>query len=67
MADQDSDAQDQGASPWEQLLYASKSDSAEMAEAALNNPKLGDDVNRQDGMGLTGQLRRWYLSAMVTD
>ena len=55
MADQDGDAQDQGASPWEQLLYASKSDSAEMAEAALNNPKLGEDVNKADGLGLTGE------------
>lgn len=45
-----------GASPWEQLMYASKSDSAELAESALGDPKLGDDVNKQDGMGFTGEL-----------
>lgn len=38
----------------EQLQYASKTDSASLAEEVLGNPKLGDDVNKQDGLGMTG-------------
>ncbi|CAD6565456.1 MAG: hypothetical protein CYPHOPRED_005631 [Cyphobasidiales sp. Tagirdzhanova-0007] len=51
MADDEST---EGASPFEQLLYASKNDSVELAATSLRNPKLGQDVNKADGMGYTG-------------
>ena len=46
----------EGASPYEQLLYASKNDSLELADSSLRNPKLGEDVNKADGLGYTGML-----------
>ena len=52
MADDEST---EGASPFEQLLYASKNDSVELAATSLRNPKLGQDVNKADGMGYTGE------------
>lgn len=45
---------DEGASPLEQLMYAAKTDSEEMATIALESDKLGD-VNALDGLGMTGK------------
>ncbi|KAK9900740.1 ankyrin [Cystobasidium minutum MCA 4210] len=46
------DSQDtsDGASPYELLLYAAKTDSEDIAKDALS--KVGDDVNKKDGLGL---------------
>ncbi|KAL7006150.1 hypothetical protein EMMF5_004271 [Cystobasidiomycetes sp. EMM_F5] len=46
------DADDDGASPIQQLLYAAKTDSLELAKSCLDHPKLGD-VNKPDGLGCT--------------
>ena len=54
----DADESTEGASPWQQLLYAAKTDSQELAATALQ--KVGDDVNKQDRLGCTGQ---WTTTA----
>lgn len=38
----------------EQLLYASKTDAEDLARQVL--PQVGDDVNKKDGLGMTGVL-----------
>lgn len=36
----------------EQLLYAAKTDAEDMAKEVL--PKVGNDINKKDGLGMTG-------------
>lgn len=45
---------DEGASPWQQLLYAAKTDSVELCETCLASEEL--DINKADGLGMTGAL-----------
>lgn len=62
----DADESTEGATPWQQLLYAAKTDSQELAATALQ--KVGDAVNKQDGLGCTGQraaLRRCTSAELV--
>lgn len=37
----------------EQLVYAAKTDAEDLAREVL--PKVGDDVNKKDGLGMTGE------------
>ena len=47
---------DEGASPWQQLLYAAKTDSVELAQTCLAGGEL--DINKADGLGMTGACGR---------
>ena len=47
---------EEGASPWQQLLYAAKTDSLELAQSCMSGGEL--DINKADGLGMTGAFKR---------
>lgn len=51
MVESHSTESEEGASTWQQLLYAAKTDSVELCETCLKDAGL--EVNKADGLGMT--------------